>query len=420
MKVIFDISTVNPDPSKRTGLARVSWTLAKLLHEELGDNISFSAIGSLSASLQIEKLLKSNPHLKTSIVPVEGLPKIINSQYEKVIDYESSTKAGVVKQFFLKNLSRLINVTRQSISYESLRECDIFHSSYPRIPKFIRQELTNRHLQTVYDLIPLILDNKYLIPGQTKITQRIIDSIQPNDWITTISDSTRNDLLNRIPNLDEKRVVTIYLGADKNIFHKVTDKSKIKSIKNKYGISHQKNYFLSLNSLLPHKNISHLITSFNELIKQERISDLSLVICGGSKSSIHELVKHNNFSSSDLENVHFTGFVEETDLASLYSGSLAFIFPSLYEGFGLPVLEAMQCGCPIICSNSSSLPEIVENAGFLVSPTNISDLCHSMLCLYNSSHQRSIYSDLSLDRSKVFTWKKTVKELLELYKLIHD
>jgi len=322
-----------------------------------------------------------------------------------------------ISLIFYKNASRLINITRQPVSPKLLAECSIFHSSYPRIPRVVRKYLPNRHLQTVYDLIPLILDKRYCIPGQSQITSRIIDSIQPNDWITTISDSTRNDLLNRLPNLKEEQVVTIYLGANQSIFYKTTDKHKILLAKKKYRIPHE-NYFLSLNSLLPHKNIVHLIHSFNEFLKQEKIQDLYLVICGGSEFSINQLIKSNSLTSSDLNKIYFTGFIEDYDLASIYSDAIAFIFPSLYEGFGLPVLEAMQCGCPVIASNTSSLPEIIGSAGLLVSPTVQTDLCQAMTTLYYSSTLRKHYADLAYNRANLFNWQTTIENLIKLYKII--
>lgn len=417
MKVIFDISSVGDNPKTRTGIARTAWTLADLLHQELGDNLSFSATGSIAASLQTERLLNSCPDLRSAIYPVNSIARSVNhlnTQFSK--KYSGKSIFQKIQQSTLVNISRLFNIVRQPIAPEILAETDIFHSSYPRIPKQVRKALPNRHLQTVYDLTPLILDEKYFLPGQPGITKRLIDTIQPNDWITTISNATRNDLLNR-RQLNPEKVVTIYLAASPELFYPVSDRSIIQAAKQKYHLP-EGDYFLSLHSLALHKNMDHLIACFKQVIRQEKKKDLHLVICGGNKDAAVSMINVNQLTETDLKFIHFTGFVDDNDLAAIYSGAIGFIFPSLYEGFGLPVLEAMQCGCPIISSNTSSLPEVVGDAGFLVSPTDKDALCQSILKLYCNSDLRAKYSRYSVYRAALFSWEKTLSETLEVYKLL--
>ena len=162
--------------------------------------------------------------------------------------------------------------------------------------------------------------------------------------------------------------------------------------------------------------MDHLIACFKQVIMQEKKKDLHLVICGGNKGASVSMINANQLTDADLKFIHFTGFVDDSDLAAIYSGAIGFIFPSLYEGFGLPILEAMQCGCPVISSNTSSLPEVVGDAGFLVSPTDKDALCESMIQLYNEPSLYNNYSQLSLDRSTLFSWKKTISEILLLYR----
>jgi glycosyltransferase involved in cell wall biosynthesis len=416
MKVIFDISSVGDNPKTRTGIARTAWSLADLLHQKLGNNLSFSATGSISASLQTERLLDTHPNFRSAIHPVSSMARNVDRLYKQVSNDRSQSTNNLIQktqQSALLNISRLLNITRQPIYSKALAEADIFHSSYPRIPKQVRKALPNRHLQTVYDLTPLILDEKYFVPGQRGITQRLIDTIEPNDWVTTISDATRNDLLNR-RQLDPEKVVTIYLAAAHDIFYPVKDRSIVEAVRRKYQLP-EGDYFLSLHSLAAHKNMGHLITCFKEIISQEKKRNLHLVICGGHKNAIASMVHINHLTEADLKLIHFTGFVDDCDLAAIYSAALGFIFPSIYEGFGLPVLEAMQCGCPVISSNTSSLPEVVGEAGFLVSPIDKDTLCEYMLQLEQSSDLRTKYSQHSLDRSTLFSWEKTVDATLEIY-----
>ncbi len=420
MKVIFDISPVGDNVKNRTGVARVAWTLADLLHQELGDNLSFSANGSISASLQAERLLESCPNFHSAIYPINFFARKIeqlNIQISHGKDRPASDLLQKSKRSTLLNISRLFNLTRQPIDSKILAEADIFHSTYPRIPKQVRKNLPNRHLQTVYDLTPLILDEKYFPPGSPGVTKRLIDTIQPDDWVTTISNSARNDLLNRRPHLNPDKVITIYLAASPELFYPVLSKSAIETVKQKYQLP-EGNYFLSLHSLAAHKNMEHLITCFKQIICQEKSKDLHLVICGGNINSVGATIGSTQLTATDLKHIHFTGFIDDDDLAAIYSGAIGFIFPSLYEGFGLPVLEAMQCGCPVISSNTSSLPEVVGEAGFLVSPTVQDDLCESIVKLYSSANLRAKYSQLSIDRSTLFSWKKTVATTLQIYENI--
>ena len=414
MKVIFDISSVGDNPKTRTGVARTAWTLADLLHQKLGDNLSFSATGSIDASLQTERLLDAHPHLHSALDPVSSVARNINQLNKQLSADSSGNFIQKIQQLTLSNISRVLNITRQPIDSKILAEADIFHSSYPRIPTQVRKALPDRHIQTVYDLTPLILDEKYFLPGQRGINQRMIDTIRPNDWVTTISNSARDDLLNRRPHLNPDRVITVYLAAAPELFYPVTDKLTIQTVKHKYQLP-EGDYFLTLHSLAPHKNMGHLIDCFKQVIAQEKNQALHLVVCGGNQEAVVSMIDAKQLTDTDLKFIHFTGFIDDSDLAAIYSDALGFIFPSLYEGFGLPVLEAMQCGCPVISSNTSSLPEVVGEAGFLVSPTDKDALCEYMLKLYRSHDLRTNYSQLSIARSAVFTWKKTVDETVEIY-----
>jgi glycosyltransferase involved in cell wall biosynthesis len=416
MKVIFDISTVGNNPKTRTGIARTAWSVADLLHQKLGNDVSFSAIGSVKASLQIESLLSSHPEFNSAICSVSEFARRVEDLSDRVVNNSNPSGSSFIhktQKSVLQNISRAINVTRQPIDPKKLAEADIFHSSYPRIPQQVRKALPHRHIQTVYDLTPLILDEKYFPPGQRGVNQRIIDTIQPHDWIVTISDATRNDLLDR-RKLDPDRVVTIYLAASPEIFYQVVDRAIVQATKQKYHLP-EGNYFLTLHSLAPHKNMGHLIACFKQMILQEKHKDTHLAICGGNQDAVTSMISDNQLTKADLEFIHFTGFVDDSDLAAIYSGALSFIFPSLYEGFGLPVLEAMQCGCPTISSNTSSLPEVVGEAGFLVSPTDEDALCAAMLEISQNADLRSKYAQASIDRAALFSWQKTVDATLRIY-----
>lgn len=419
MKVIYDISTVGSRPEARTGVARVAWTTATLLRERLGDHLSLAATGSISAALQAEALLRQHPEFKSAAQPVGPVARQVHSLQEKMAQQQRDGRAKPalnVAQTLLTQVSRLLNVSRAPIDHPILRQADLYHSPYARISAQVRRALPGRHILTVNDLIPLVLDPALFPAGSIAVTQRIIESIQPEDWIITISDSTRNDLCTHRP-VNPERVITVHLAASRELFYPVTDEERIQAVRRKYGIPPGA-YLLTLNSLAPHKNLAHLIRSFQQLIAQEKIMDLNLVACGGQGKPVGEILKELGLREADLRQVHFTGFAADEDLAALYSGARAFVFPSLYEGFGLPVLEAMQCGCPVICTNTSSLPEIVGEAGILVAPDDKDALSAAISKLYRDQALTKQLAILGQQRSGAFSWEKTITDTLEIYRQV--
>lgn len=421
MNVIYDISPVGNRPETRTGLARSAWSTACSLYQQLGCHISFSATGSIWAAIQTENLLVTHPQLSSALNPVSHFAKQIYEYQERLSELQQRTRGlykvaiGISERNVLQ-MFRLLNIMRAPVNSQVLEVADIFHSSYARVPPQIRRALPNRHVLTVNDLTPLILNKRYFTPGQEAITRRIIDSIQTEDWVIAISESTRCDLL-EYRQINPEKVVTIPLAASKELFYPENNLDIIREVRKKYKVP-TGDYLLTLHSLASHKNLRCLIQSFNKLIKQEQISNLSLVVCGGQTRSANQIATMLNINSDELKQIHFTGYVDEADLAAIYSGAHAFVFPSLYEGFGLPVLEAMQCGCPVIASNRSSLPEIVSDVGLLIDPENQDNICEAMLKLLRNNSLRLQLTKSGIERAKLYNWEKTTAEIINLYRLI--
>lgn len=159
-----------------------------------------------------------------------------------------------------------------------------------------------------------------------------------------------------------------------------------------------------------------LIKAFKELLNQGIKHSLKLVLTGSygwdSCELMDEIKEINNIYNTP---VILTGFVPDEDLSALYNGAYVFVYPSLYEGFGLPVLEAMQCGAPVICSNTSSLPEVVGNCGILIHPDNMNELIDSILLLYNDKYFRDQLGQRSKERANLFSWNKTAFNVISVF-----
>lgn len=419
MKVIYDISPIGSDPSRRAGLARVAESTAARLYDRLGENVQFSATGSLRATFQAEKVLARRNGWRSALNEV-GRPARWVHKAERACAHSSSTSDGLLKygaragKLLLAQVSRVFNVLRRPVDANALEQADLFHSSYARIPPQVRKALPGKHILTVHDLTPLVLGEDYFSSDQIGITRRIIDSVQADDWVITVSQSTKNDLCERRP-IDPKRVFVVPNAASDELFYPVSDNRRIQEVRAKYGIPEGK-YLLSLHSMAPHKNVARLVRSFRQLVRDENLSDVYLVLAGGLGRPLKEICDDLKLTKNDLQRVHFTGFIEDKDLASVYSGAGAFVFPSLYEGFGLPVLEAMQCGCPVVVSDAASIPEIVGSAGITVNPHDGNELKHAMKKLLSTPVLQETFSLQGQEQAHRSSWEARTNRLLDIYK----
>jgi glycosyltransferase involved in cell wall biosynthesis len=298
------------------------------------------------------------------------------------------------------------------INHENI---DIFHSPYCQLPS---EEVTGSlpRLLTVYDLIPITAP-EFVVSKLTNEFKKTLDSISiQRDWITCISEHTKQEFCEYMKMSPERVFVTPLAAASH--FYPVRDPERISEVCQRYSIP-EGDYFLSIAAPQPRKNLVHLIHCFFRLLSEKPDLDINLVLVGSKNlgwmyDEIFALVES---STKYRSKIIFTGYVPDEELSEIYSGAKAFIFPSLYEGFGLPVLEAMQCGTPVISSNATSLPEVVGDAGILVAPRDEDALCQAMLDLLNNERLRKDLIVKGLERSQQFSWSKCAEELVRVYQV---
>jgi glycosyltransferase involved in cell wall biosynthesis len=224
-----------------------------------------------------------------------------------------------------------------------------------------------------------------------------------------VSESTKNDCI-KLLNIPEKRLRVIPLSADEQ-YKPLKNKKQIHDeLKQEYNIDFP--FILFVGTLEKRKNVPTLLKSFYKLKKSK--VEHKLVVVGGKGwkyTKIFDLIEELNLKNE----VIFTDYVSDKYLVKLYNAADLFVYPSLYEGFGLPPLEAMACGCPVITSNTSSLPEVVGDAGIMINPNDIDGLTESMLKILTDNQLREEMSRKSLERAKIFSWKKTAKETWKVY-----
>jgi glycosyltransferase involved in cell wall biosynthesis len=395
MKVIIDISVIGLGQlyeTAKTGIYRVISSVSQELLKRDDLDVSFCSLSSIQVNQltdtyfrrrSLEKKSFKKNSLEKLCVALAGSDDTI-PQSEKV---------------YRKILSRLY---RMSQSYRIAGQTDIFHSMYSGLPRSRRFKKPTRIL-TIYDIIPLI-HPEYFPDGFTEEFRPIVESIVPQrDFVVTISECSKTDICSYFQ-IAPERVFVTPLAASERLYYPETNQVVIDKVKKKFSIPKGR-YFLTLATVEKRKNLATSIQCFREVAQQKGCEDLSFVLVGTKGWKVESLLKKIVQDPLLNRKVVFTGFIPDKYLSALYSGAEAFVYPSLYEGFGLPPLEAMQCGVPVITSNTSSLPEVVGDAGILVDPLDRDRIIEAMLDLLQNNDLRNRCVDNGLRRAAGFSWK---------------
>ncbi len=217
------------------------------------------------------------------------------------------------------------------------------------------------------------------------------------------SQATADDL-HTFYGTSSSKIRVVYPGVDKPIV------GDVEEVRRKYNLPER--YFLFIGTLQPRKNISRLVQAYALWRKQHPNDNTALVLAGG-KGWLYDPDWTDN-----VEGIHITGYIDEIDKGALYAGALALVFPSLYEGFGFPVLEAMSCGTPVIASSTSSLPELVGEAGLLVDPLNVEAIAAAMSKLSSDQPLRQSYHRRGYKQAAKFTWETSAAQLLNAFETL--
>jgi glycosyltransferase involved in cell wall biosynthesis len=215
------------------------------------------------------------------------------------------------------------------------------------------------------------------------------------------SAATKRDLINRYY-ADPDNITVAYPGLDPAI-SRVEDPAEISRVKTKHHIDGD--YLLYLGTIQPRKNLSRLIEAFSQLPNANR----QLLLAGKPGWYSDQLIQQAN------DRVHFMGYVNAADKNALLSGATAFVFPSLYEGFGFPVLEALACGVPVLCSNTSSLPEVAGDAALLVNPLLVDDIARGLHEITANVDLRKTLIERGYRQAQTFTWQACADSVLDVF-----
>lgn len=316
---------------------------------------------------------------------------------------------------------RVINILCKTITYSMILLDNFFKNYLDQLPDNNKycffSSYTNTTIQTkkipvftlLHDAIPFTM--KEYAQEQKAFLRQIVKNFDKTRHYFANSQYTKDDFLRFFPDkLDKNKIKVTHLGASSGFYYDF-DINKNNKIKDKYHLPKDKKYIFSLCTLEPRKNLLFVIENFIKLIEKENIEDVIFVLGGGYRDGF--LSKLQEVIGKHQDKIIHIGYVDDEDLSSLFSHSLCSIYLSLYEGFGLPVLESMQCGCPIIASNTTSIPEIVADAGILIDPKDASALQNAILQIYQNPLLGEELRQKGLQRAKEFSWQKCAKEMLE-------
>jgi glycosyltransferase involved in cell wall biosynthesis len=280
---------------------------------------------------------------------------------------------------------------------------------HEKLPFFLK----TKSVITVYDLHPLkeYLTSPISLSAKVHFFIAIKYAIKKADKVIAISESTKRDIIENC-NISPNKITVTPLGYNGELYKSYSNEDLIRSVKERYGI--KGNYIINTSSLLWYrKNLPRLIKAFH-ICKSKRVINHQLVITGKKGEAYSEIIAM--IKSLNLKkDVILTGYISTEDMPILLSGADVLVFPSLYEGFGLPIVEAMACGCPVITSNCSAMPEVALDAGMLVNPYNEEEIANVIGKVIEDGELRNNMRRKGFERIKMFSWERTAKETLKVF-----
>ncbi|MHB1393068.1 MAG: glycosyltransferase family 4 protein [Clostridia bacterium] len=359
------------------------------------------AINGLLISNENAGIGRYGYNLINSLIKADSVDYTLFLQRSAGIDHKDIESRGEFKRSYQRILDEQIFLP---LSY---RNFDLVHFIDYSSPYF---KMNIPFITTIHDLTYFKFPETFSY-GSQKIKVVLAPlSIKRSAIIIADSENTRNDISEMFPDVKDK-VRVVYPGRPD--FKEVKDKKLVEDTKRKYDIKGE--YIMTVGTLEPRKNLKSLIKAYK--LVHERIKDINLVIVGKKGwlyKEVFELLEEDKFRDA----VIFTGYVAQEDLPCLYSGAQCFVYPSIYEGFGLPPLEAMCCGTPVVVSNTSSLPEVVGEAGVYVKPIEIESIFDGIMKVLNDSGLRQTLISNGYKQVKKFDWDLAARQVIDIYKEI--
>ena len=296
-----------------------------------------------------------------------------------------------------------------ALAYELRRRpVDVLHVQYTAPPFCPAPVVT-----TIHDLAFEHLPETFTRRGKAQLRLTVRRTARRAAHILTVSEYSRQDISKTYCIAPDK--ITVTHNGCEGQFTSFGAAHETEAIKQKFGIT--KDYLLAVGSLQPRKNLVRLLRAYAKLREQQPDFQLQLVLVGRQLWLYQEILREIK-QQSFADDVIVTNYVNDEDLPALYRSAVALVYPSLFEGFGLPPLEAMACGTPVITSNTSSLPEVVGQAALLIDPYDEAAIAQAIWQIVRDSSLRQRLRQAGIEQAKLFTWQATAEKTLAVYRAI--
>lgn len=287
------------------------------------------------------------------------------------------------------------------------RRIDLLHSPHYTMPLRRRSKSVVTFCDTTFQRMPEVHRRTKRVFFRAMMKW----SVQHADCLVAISESTRQDVIN-LMGVAPGNIVTVPLAASPS--YRVLPETVVQEVCNRLGLCRTR-YIYYVGVLEPRKNVPALLEAYARVAHE--FPDVPLVIAG-KKGWMFDAIFQRVTDLNLQDRVRFLGYVDEEELVALYNGARVFAYPSRYEGFGLPVLEAMQCGVPVVTTDVSSMPEVAGDAALLVSPDDVPALTHALRRLLNDDGLARELSQRGLNRSAQFSWDRCARETIHVYESV--
>lgn len=322
---------------------------------------------------------------------------IILSNNNYISDKKTTKHIDIFSSYQFRGKSRLFSSVNRlnSIINISQNKYDIFHPTYYD-PYFLKYIGSKPFVVTVYDMIHEKFKDMFPQKDKTSHYKELL--VKKAAKIIAISENTKKDIID-IFGIDESKIDVVYLGNSMLVKTNISLNFKLPD-----------KYILFVGNRSGYKNFERFIKSISKILSEDR--DLYAICAGGGIFNNNEIYL---LSELKIKNKVLQYNVNDEELAYLYRNALAFVFPSLYEGFGIPILEAFACGCPVVCSNSSSFPEIAEEAAYYFDPYSENSINYAIIKVSEDRKLRNELINKGYEKLKEFSWEKTAEQTKKIY-----
>lgn len=419
MRVLLDISVLglgHARPDLRGGTFRVHEHLAEGLARSGACALSLCANHSSVAFAGCVEYLRASPTLRD--LPLLGPPASRGTRVGRAARATQGAlrrlfPGGLLPAFVSEGAQRFDRRLHPQVR-DAVPGVDVFHSLGARLPARVPGERSPPRVVNIYDLAPMRLPALYGA-HQRHLAEARLAGIGPEDFVVTTSEASRADLV-ELAGVDPARIHVVPLAADARLFPPAPDAGGASAVHARLGIGSAP-YLLAIHARDPRKNVDAAIRACAHAARTGAARGLALVIAGPPPAEPPLQAALADAARAGVR-VILAGYVPDAELAALFGGAVAFLYPSRYEGFGLPLLEAMQRGTPVVACRTSSIPEVVGDAGLLVALDDDAALSDAIARLWTDRDLRARLRVASRERAATFSWERTVAATLAVYRAI--